>query len=190
MLMSGHGALPTRAKLQLRRLQDWDVPNVLHPVLLDRDLVDLIARIADSNRLPARQIALLLAQTLRHFERRHGGHLTLPHERIEAVFDFARERGYNLDIIPALLEFAVDHPFQPFDRAIADLHSVPMSDSEIMSLVSRLRAIYRRNRRTRSVHAERDWILSRLRPQVIGFVSLAYVRAMIERDSPQRQIGE
>jgi Glu-tRNA(Gln) amidotransferase subunit E-like FAD-binding protein len=166
---------------QIWLLEKWSVPKSVQAFLIRRELVTLIQEISERTTYPPSQIALLLGQLLPRYERRHRGPARLGHEQIRAVFDYAHERQFSLEITPILLEFAVDHPQQPFDRAIIELQSEQLSDAEIESSVRDLRVQFGRRRRSQSASAEVNWIMKALRPHLIGVIPLLHVREIIER---------
>ena len=174
--------LPTPVVTQSGKLDAWGVHQSIHRYLLRRNLVGLIEELAGHYPYSTRSLALLLGQTLRHLEGRHGGRSELGRERITAVFDYLFERGLNFDFAPHLLEFAVDHPNQPFDRAALEAPTVRLSELEIVGMIAELRGEFKRYRRSKLPAAEINWLVGRIRAHVIGCVPMIDVHRIVVRE--------
>ena len=164
---------------QAAQLKDWDVPEDCFPYLIAHGLLKSLDSAASKTGWTHRFLSTLLAQDFNGLVRRHGGSVVSPHG-ILAVCVSVAEAGLDKEVVRELLPALCEHPAQELQTLIASL-SLPNRRPDIGQEIARLDKQFKLNRRSALPGARTRWLMGKLRPKVLGLMSLSDLSREIEK---------
>ncbi|MCK5585181.1 Glu-tRNA(Gln) amidotransferase GatDE subunit E, partial [Candidatus Bipolaricaulota bacterium] len=161
--------LPRSISACLTQMREWNIPEDCHPFILKRTLFPLLEKLVYEGDVPPVFAGTLLGHTLRAVSGDRPG----DGEWILTLADEIRQRGIKIELLKTLLPIAFAHPQANIDELL-DLSGYSIaSESEILEKIPELLAEFSQKRRRDPTHAQRNWIMGRLRPHALGNMSLA-----------------
>jgi glutamyl-tRNA(Gln) amidotransferase subunit E len=174
-------ALPPSINHCRKQMLDWKIPADCQPFILKRTLFPLLEKLVNEQSIDPTFAGTLLGHALRAVSGDRPGDG-------EWILDLAREirqRNLTIDLLKALLPVAFAHPNASVDELL-DLvgHSVA-SETDILESVPEHLATFKQKRRRDPTHAQRNWMMGRLRPYALGNMSLTALARKLEEGGVQ-----
>jgi glutamyl-tRNA(Gln) amidotransferase subunit E len=167
--------LPRSISACLTQMRAWNIPDDCHPFILKRTLFPLLEKLVHEGDVPPAFAGTLLGHTLRAISGDRPG----DGEWILALAGEIRQRGLRMELLKTLLPAAFAHPQADFDKLLDLTGYTAASESEILEEIPDLLTAFSQRRRRDPAHAQRNWVMGRLRPHALGNVSLADLAARI-----------
>ena len=174
-------ALPLSIDACRTQMRDWKIPMDCQPFILKRTLFPLLVKLVEEQSLDPTYAGTLLGHTLRAICGDQPGN-------VEWLLDLAqeiRQRKLDQELIKTLLPIAFLNPDKGFDEILASSGYCVHSETELLESALQLKAAFSPRKRRASAHAERDWIMGRLRPAALGNISLTALARKIEQGGSQ-----
>ena len=169
--------LPLSIGTCLTQMRDWKVPLDCQHFILKRTLFPLLEKLVNEQGINPTFAGTLLGHTLRAVSGDRPG-------SAEWILDLAREirqRKLHMDLIKTLLPVAFSNPEMGMDELLRDSGYSRYSEEDILERVPQIKTAFSPRRRRESAHAQRDWIMGRLRHDALGNMSLTTLAQKIEQ---------
>ncbi|MBU1048484.1 Glu-tRNA(Gln) amidotransferase subunit GatE [Candidatus Bipolaricaulota bacterium] len=169
-------ALPKSISDCISQMLEWHIPADCQPFILKRALFPLLAKLIIEQGIDPIFAGTLLGHSLRAAcgDRPGDGQWIL------SLVAEIRRRNLNVELIKTLLPIASVHPQAIVDDLLHQIGYAPYSEREILDQIPLLLAAFSQRRRRNPAHAQRNWVMGRLRPQALGNMSLAALAHRVE----------
>jgi glutamyl-tRNA(Gln) amidotransferase subunit E len=174
-------ALPVSIDTCRTQMRDWKIPVDCQPFILKRALFPLLIKLVEEQDLDPVYAGTLIGHTLRAICGDRPGNA----EWLLALAQEIRQRKLDRELIKTLLPIAFLDPIKGFDEILASSGYSVHSETELLARALRLKPTFSPRRRRASAHAQRDWIMGKLRPAALGNMSLATLAQTIEQGGSQ-----
>lgn len=174
-------ALPQSISHCRQQMLDWKIPADCQPFILKRALFPLLENLINEQGIDPTVAGTLVGHTLRAVSGDQPGDG-------KWILDLAtelRQRDLRIDLLKTLLPIAAANPGASFDGLLNLAGYAATSESELLGRVPELRASFTQKRRRDPTHAQRNWIMGKLRPVALGNVSLAVLAQQVEKGDAQ-----
>ncbi|MCK5213485.1 MAG: hypothetical protein KAQ74_06115, partial [Dehalococcoidia bacterium] len=161
--------LPRSISACFEQMREWNIPDDCHSFILKRTLFPLLEKLVCEADVPPIFAGTMLGHTLRAISGDQPG----DGKWILALTCKIRQRGIKIELLKTLLPIAFAHPQANIDELLNLSGYSIASESEILEKIPELLAEFSQKRRRDPTHAQRNWVMGRLRPHALGNMSLA-----------------
>jgi len=174
--------LPVPVSDRIRQLREWKVPEDTFEYLLSKNLVGMIQEIVAEGHYDGRFIGCLLGHTLKNYEGTIKPDRPFAYSKVADLIKEMARRSLNKEMAKPLLQVAYRHPAMDFDSLLVSIEYDPCDLPQLMSFIPTLKEKFSQINHSRDRHAYLSWVMGNLRSRAIGTVSLAELKAAIEKD--------
>lgn len=159
--------------VRYKQMEEWGVPKDTYTYIFRNNLYPIIDSLVTEGGFDPVYVATFLGHHTKWVE----GHFTkgegFSYSVIKGLFNFIKERNLAIDIIRVMLPEVYQYPKMQFDSVLTAVGYKHSSAEEILSQVSYLREIFRKEARNNTSVNESAWIMGKLRYKAMGNILLS-----------------